>query len=298
MIAAVVVVVVAVAGVAGAEPEWCAPARQQLAIARTADGEPDTAVVTALLATLPPLVAGRARDDIGREARLSAAVDAAALAVRVGCVDVAVGEGVDDVVARLGKDPRLAGLRTEDNFSEKVKDRLWKMFSAFAETDGAQSFIQNSRVFYIGGLAVACAFIAWRLLRRRRRGVVDPLAGTRVERERQRAFAAWRKDAVTTLEQLRDGDVDGARRALVLLRAALLARVGEDPGVGAGDAVKPWRTSRETLERLPERARDVVTPALTAFDDGFYGGAVDVAGARAFLAVVDEAAAALSRGRP
>ncbi len=290
-----------VAVLVGATPAWCTPAREHLAVIDVGGDASalDAQTVTALLATLPPLVSTRARDDIGREGNLSAAVDAARVAVAVGCSDVVVDANAVSVdVNALAADPRFGGLRTEDNFSEKVKDRLWKLIEELLESQGMQTFANNTRAIYLAFLASFCGVIAFRLLRRSRQSGGDTgVANTRVERARQRAFALWRKDALAVLD---GGNSDGsddavrARRALLLLRAALLARVGED--AGAAEAVQPQRTTSEIVARLSPRVAFVAGPVLAAFDDGFYGGAIDVAGARAFVVAVDAAAAALAKG--
>ena len=217
-------------------------------------------------------------------------VDAAAVAVRVGCD----GGVVDDVAAAkarvqaLIKDPRFGGLRTEENFSEKLKDRLWRWFERLLESDAMQGFADNTRLVYIVILSTIGSLVAARLLMRARKNARDDAASSqsmKVERARQRAFALWRADALPLVD-----DDAQARRALMLLRAALLARVGESDK----DAVKPQRTSTEILERLSPHAREMTTPALSFFDDAWYAGDASSQSSKALLQLVDAAAAALA----
>lgn len=273
--------------------DWCVATRERLAV--LSQRAPVGSEVDALLAALPPQLAARARGDIGREGSLGAAVRSAEFAVRVGCVDVNnnvdVGDDVADDVGGILKDRRFFGLRTEDNFSEKVKDRLWQLLEQLFESEGMQVFANNTRAIYLSGLAIVASFIAARLLLRLRRPAADTaLSSSRVERERHKAFAAWRSEALPLLD-----DPAQSRRALLLLRSALLARVGENDG--GRDAVKPQRTSTEILLRLAPAVRTAAAPALALFDDAFYGGRAEPASVRRLLALVDDAAG-LQRGTP
>ncbi len=304
MIAVVAVVVVSVGvsggvlagvGVADRGPRWCAQASHRLQSLEENAREGHAASaddVDGLIALLPPLVGLRARGDIGREGRLSAAVDAAALAVRVGCAPVVVVDTTAEVAGIL-KDDRFGGLRTEDDFSEKLKDRLWRFVQELVASEGMQVFADNTRVIYLTFLAVVCGVVAVRLLRRAQKPHVAPAtSAARIARERQKACAAWRAEAVVLLDGLDPQDPEAVvvvRRIVLLLRAALLARVGEGPrheaaGTAAGgsasvvDAVRPSRTSSETLTRLPPAWRALVAPALQAFDDVIYGPLLDGAG--------------------
>ena len=285
----VVVVAQLLALAAPAPPPWCAEATRRLTSARVLV---TPAGVEALLATLPAAVAERARSDIGREARLEAAVDSAETAVRTACRAPTrrAGDDVDDAVAvrALLQDSRFGGLRTEDDFSDKLLDRLWKWLEALLESEGMQLFADNTRAVYLGLLAAVAAGVAIQLLRRSRRNPESTNShnDTRIERQRKKAFAAWRAEALPLIND--DADDVQTRRALLLLRAALLARVGELDN----DAVLPSRTSAETLARLGARAV-VVAPALQRFDAAFYAGAATTSAARALLVDVDAAAAAL-----
>ena len=288
-----IIAVVVVQLLAGAAPPWCADAVARLESAR-GSVVVAPATVEALLQTLPPDVAARARGDIGREARLGAAVDSAETVIRTACV-VPAGEGVDDgelalQVQGILQDPRFRGLRTEDDFSDKLLNRLWKWLEAFLESDGMQIFADNTRAVYLGLLALGGVVVAVQLLRRSRRAADGDarVSGARVERQRLKAFSVWRAEALPLID-----DDDTARRALLLLRAALLARVGESDK----DAVTPSRTSAEILDRLGPRGV-VVGPALHRFDAAFYAGRADRLAARALLVDVDAAAAALLGGRP
>ncbi|MDP2341129.1 MAG: hypothetical protein Q8O67_09235 [Deltaproteobacteria bacterium] len=280
-------VVIVVQLLVSAPPGWCAEATRRLESAR-AGVVTAPASIESLLAALPTPVAARAREDIGREARLEAAVDSAATAIHTACapvVDVG-GHGDPGVEVRdLLRDSRFGGLRTDDDFSDKLLERLWKYLEAFLGSEGMQLFADNTRVVYLALLALAGGVVAVQLLRRSRRAADGPGRGTgaRIERQRLKAFAAWRAEALPLL----DDDVQ-ARRALLLLRAALLARVGEQDK----NAVTPSRTSLEILERLGARAV-VVAPALHRFDAAFYAGTADKLDARALLVDVDAAAAAL-----
>ncbi len=282
-----IAVVVVVQLLAAAPPPWCAEAARRLEGARSSPVVAP-ATIEGLLASLPAAVAVRARDDIGREARLEAAVDSAATAIHTACgagPSVDVGAALE--VQELLRASRFRGLRTEDDFSDKLLDRIWKWIEALLESDGMQLFADNTRVVYLSLLAIVGVVVAIQLLRRSRRAADyhQTSVGARVERQRLKAFAAWRAEALPLV----DDDVT-ARRALLLLRAALLARVGEEDR----DAVTPSRTSTEILQRLGGLGA-AVAPALSRFDAAFYAGRADAAAARALLIDVDEAAGVLLR---
>jgi hypothetical protein len=284
--------VVGDAGAAGA-PDWCAPAKAGLAALAGVDldaGPGHGDALDALLAALPLSIDVRARGDQGRTGRRSAAVDAAATAVGFACPEVApvaVGDPRAEARALLA-DPRFTGSRAEEDGLDRLLDRLWRALEALLESEGMQGFANNTRTFYLTGLLVLVAVVGVRLARnaRRARTLRAEAPGARVERERVRAFAALRAEAHAAL---------GAdpRRALLLGRAALLARVGEvDP-----DAVRPSRTSAEVTAALDPARAACVAPVLQRFDALFFGGAPDEPGARALLAAIDAAVAALASSR-
>ncbi|MBM4279624.1 MAG: DUF4129 domain-containing protein [Deltaproteobacteria bacterium] len=267
-------------------PEWCGGALAHLAAFDGSDVPRDPGhggALEALLAALPPAVAQRARDDQGRDGRRGAAFDAARTAVHFACAASGVADARADI-RRLLADPRFAGVRADEDALDRLLDRLWRFLEELLESEVMQSFAHNTRTLYLAALATVAAVVGVRLARRQRRagssaGRVDVV---RVERERARAFDSWRTEALQTLE------VD-PRRAALLLRAALLARVGE---VDA-EAVRPSRTSSEILARLRPRVAPAVAPAiataLALFDALFYGGDVDGAATRRLLAAVDDA---------
>jgi hypothetical protein len=276
--------------VGAAPPGWCEGARARLLALDGIDVEHDAGHVTdveSLLATLPPMLAARAREDQGRGGRRGAAVDAATTAIRFACdVDTVADARAD--AARVLRDARFRGARSDEDVVDRVLDRLWRWIEATLASEGMQVFADHTRTIYLATLVVVAAFVAIRLARNARRA--QALSGRtpalHVERERARAFAAWRSEAQRMLEE-------DPRRAVLLARAALLARVGEVDV----DAVRPARTSREVLSRLAPDLAAAAGPPLHSFDALFFGGPVDVDAARALLAAVDAAVAAWESSR-
>lgn len=194
-------------------------------------------------------------------------------------------------LAILDDDARFGGARTGKDLGDRLRDRVIAFIEALLESDAMVAFSEQTRTVYLTGLAVVVVVVAWRLRRRRPAGSAATRANDErvgVERQRARAFSALRAEALAVVAH-------DPRTALLLLRQALLARVGD---VDA-DAARPSRTASEVRARLLVAAgtdvADVVTPALLRFDDAFYGGAVDSDAARALLALVDDAATRLER---
>ncbi len=276
---------------AASAPAWCAPAQARLAALADVNVDADASHVDdldALLAALPPAIGARARDDQGRSGRRSAAVDAAATAVAFACrVDrSAVVTGDPRAEARaLLSDPRFSGTRADEDVFDRVLDRVWRWLEVLLASDGMKVFADNTRTIYLTALFVVTLVVGVRLTRnaRRTQALRAEAPDARVERERARAFSAWRAEAEGALAL-------DPRRALLLARTALLARVGEVDAL----AVRPSRTSREVLAALTPAVAACVAPALQRFDAAFFGGSVDADAARALLAAVDDAAVALA----
>jgi hypothetical protein len=271
-------------------PGWCEAARVVV--------DDAAADVDALVAVVPADVGARARADVGRVGDRAAAKAAVAVAVRVACVDV-----VDDAAAAAAAavaGPEFGGLRTDEDFSEKLQERLMRWLQELLATDAMQVFANNTRLVYLLGLLAAVSAILARLLLRsrrvrRERAAVEALV--RVERARVRAFSEWQAAARAALSALSTSSAPSAaqlRACLLLWRGALLARVGEGDA-RAKDAVLPQRTTAEIVARLPQETASLVAPVLFAFDDAFYGGRVDVDVVGAFAAAVDAAAARVGR---
>ena len=239
------------------------------------------------------LLGGALGERLAREAG-RATVDAAwellTRATQLRCGDD-VGVGVDDGdtidIAALARDPRFHGVRADDDLGDRLFDRAFAWLQGLLESDAMLAFSERTRTVYLTGLAVAGVVVAWRL-RRRRRPVQssdsDVTAAT--ERRRVQAFSSLRHEAIVAIE-------DAPRTAMVLLRQALLARVGEIDA----DAARPSRTANEILARVSTSTAAAVQPALLHFDARFYAGLVDVEAATTLLQLVDDGVARLARGR-
>ncbi len=273
---------------AATPPGWCAPATARLATLDGFDVDRDpgrSADIDALLATLPPPLAQRAREDQGRAAQRSAAIAAAAAVIHLACDVDGVASAQADA-AQLLRDPRFVGTRADEDAIDRLLDRLWRWIESVLASDGMQSFAGHTRTLYVSALFVVAVVVGLRLARRARRARALGAHGTstRIDRERERAFAAWRADAVVAID-------DDPRRAILLLRAALLARVGQMDA----DAVRPSRTSSEVLARLPAPLAAILEPALRRFDAVFFGGEVNAAAARGLLVLIDDAVVVVDR---
>jgi hypothetical protein len=125
---------------------------------------------------------------------------------------------------------------------------------------------------YLSLLAIVSVVVAWRLRRR-----PPPANSTTTEREqRLRHQRALRVD-----ELLRDADTTlehSPRHATLLLRQALLVRVGEVQH--DDDVTAPAHTSTEICARLPMTTVQLVGPVLSHFDRVFFGGNTTTTDAR------------------
>ncbi len=269
--------------VAAAAP--CGALNDAVALAR-ADRDPGSIARAAAL--LPGPWSTRVRDELGRGG-VDAALPLLERAVVMGCDSVDAAPDAAALEALRATDGRFVGVRADD-VSERLLERLWRFIETLLESEGMQRFSEHTRTVYLLLLTFVCAFVAQRVWRRSRlvsavdaRG--DVVVG--VEQRRRAAFATLRQEALARLD-------DDPRGALLLLRRALLVRVGEvDEG-----AVRPSRTSAEILARLTPTTASVVAPPLSTFDRAFFGGAaagVDAAAAaRALADEVDGAARALA----
>jgi hypothetical protein len=268
------------------------------ASATTADRAPFCAPVEAYLQApaldavpydvLPPHLARWVRDEVGR------AGDTAQAPIALGQVAAAACPKQVEVDAKAAlqaalADERLGGLRTEAGFVDRLLERAWLWVQGLLESEGMQRFAESTRAVYLSILAGIGAVVAWRLFRPQGRHARQRTAATeeQVERARARLFAALQKDAVAALER---GE---AREACLLLRQALLRRIGEVEA----EASHPARTATEILQALHRTHQTLakldgpVAKALHVFDDAFYRGQTTVADARAVLAAVEAAAA-------
>jgi hypothetical protein len=268
---------------ARAAPPWCATDR--------GDDGPSSA---GAVAALPESLAGRARHDEGITGDPAAGHAVVEHARRLACV------GRDDTVpvdvaalrtevAALRSDPRFAGTRADEDAVDRLLASWWTFLEGLLESRGMQGFAAHTRTVYLGALAVVAAVVAVRLLRDRRRTTARPRGPTGADAPTERA----RRQAFSTLRTAADAALAvDARRALLLGRAALLARLGER----GDDDLLPARTTTQIVEALPARHATRVLPALRSFDHAWFGGStVDVDGARAILALVDAAASVLER---
>lgn len=251
----------------------------------------DAGLITQAAALLPGPLAERVRGEPGRT-DIDGALALLARATALSCPPPSLRPPPEAsaLQALMQQDGRFIGVRADD-VSARLLDRLWAFLEGLLESEGMQRFSEHTRTVYVTLLCFVCAFVAQRMWRRSRVGA-RPVAGDGVvvfvERRRAAAYAALRAEALALLDQT-------PREALLLLRRALLARLGEhDEG-----AVRPSRTSSEVLARLDPRVAAVVAPALQRFDVAFYGGEASALAARALLHDVDVAVAALggaSRG--
>jgi len=277
------VLAVVLALAAAAAP--CGVLDDAVAVAR---GDRDPGSVSRAAALLPGPLATRVRDELGRGG-VDAALPLLERAVVLGCDAVDAAPTPAALQALKVADGRFIGVRADD-VSERLLERLWRFLETLLESEGMQRFSEHTRTVYLLLLAFVCAFVGVRVWRRSRlvgaadtRG--DVVVG--VEHQRRAAYATLRDQALARL------DAD-PRAALLLLRRALLVRVGEvDEG-----AVRPSRTSAEVLARLPTATANIVAPPLSTFDRAFFGGAAaglddDAAAARRLADEVDAAARAL-----
>lgn len=248
----------------------------------------DPGAIAAAAALLPGPSSVRVRDEVGRGG-VEVALALLARSTTIECPTTAMTTATpapDPAALRqiVASDGRFLGVRADD-VSERLLERLQAFIEGILESEGMQRFSEHTRTVYLALLAFVCSFVALRVVRRSRLvAAAGPSTGVvvGVDRVRTAAFSALRNDAMACLDA-------SPRQAVLLLRRALLARVGEvDEG-----ATRPSRTTSEILARLDDRHADAVAPAFHRFDGAFYSGGVDTAGARAVLEAVDVAVAAL-----
>jgi hypothetical protein len=248
----------------------------------------DAGSVTRAAALLPGPLSVRVRDELGRGG-VDAALPLLERAVAMDCGVVEAPPTAAALQALRASDGRFVGVRADD-LSERLLERLWRFVETLLESEGMQRFSEHTRTVYLLLLAFVCAFVGQRVWRRSRLVSAAPAGHDvegGVEHRRRAAFSTLRQEALARL------DAD-PRAALLLLRRALLVRVGEvDEG-----AVRPSRTSAEILARLGPTTASIVAPPLATFDRAYFGGAAvdvdDAVAARTLAAEVDAAAAALA----
>jgi hypothetical protein len=280
----------------GAQDKRCEAINTALEKARGGDVGADAGAIARVVSLLPGAFADRAENEAGRTDH-AGVVDLVARATALTCPPVGPGErptGIDldsaGLQALKERDPRFGGLRADGSLSDRLLEKLWRFLQGLLESETMQRFSEHTRTIYLSMLAAFGSVLAFRLWRRKGRRAGhdvgdDVVVG--VERVRREAFDRCRSEGVAVID-------DDPRAALLHLRRALLARVGEiDEG-----AVTPSRTSRELLLRLPVEVADVVGPPLACFDDAFFGGHSDVASARAMLVAVDAAHEVLKGMKP
>lgn len=248
----------------------------------------DAGSISRAAALLPGPLSTRVRDELGR-GDVDAALPLLERAVAMHCGVVEAAPSPAALQALRAADSRFVGVRADD-VSERLLERLWRFIETLLESEGMQRFSEHTRTVYLLLLAFVCAFVAQRVWRRSRLVSAAPVGGDvdgGVEHRRRAAFATLRQEALARL-------ADDPRAALLLLRRALLVRVGEvDEG-----AVRPSRTSAEILARLSSSTAAIVGPPLGTFDRAYFGGAAidvdDAVAARALADEVDVAARALA----
>jgi hypothetical protein len=276
----------------GAQDKRCEAINTALEQARGGDA----GAVGRVVSLLPGAFADRAENEAGRTDH-AGVVELVTRAAALTCPPPGRGErptGSDLDSAGLQAlkegDPRFGGLRADRSLSDLLLEKLWRFLQSLLESETMQRFSENTRTIYLSMLAALGSVLAFRLWRRKgrraRHDVGDDVV-VGVERVRREAFDRCRSEGVAVIDH-------DPRAALLHLRRALLARVGEiDEG-----AVTPSRTSRELLLRLPAEVADIVGPPLACFDDAFFGGHSDVPSARAMLVAVDAAHGALKASKP
>jgi hypothetical protein len=244
-------------------------------------------------ALLPPLVGRRVSEEAGRveNGENADVVGLLRRAVELRCPTTTATPATTTLSAAslstlLASDARFGGLRVDRTLSDRALEKLFAFLEALLESESMQRFSEHTRTVYLALLAAVVSFVAFRIWRRHpaRGGPGATDDDGVVERRRREAFGALREAAIARI----DSDPRGAA---LLLRRALLSRVGEiDDG-----ASSPAKTSSEIVARLPSSFSDAVAPALRTFDSAFFGGALSADVARALLADVDHADAALRK---
>jgi len=247
----------------------------------------DAQSIARAAALLPTPMASRVADEVGRT-NVDGALRSLRAATALACPSALRTTEVSALVALRDSDERFTGLRVDESVADRLLERLWAFVEKLLESEAMQRFSEHTRTVYLSLLAGVLALVGFRVWRGQSRGAALAVGAdsARVTRERRDAYDRCHSDAVNAV------DVD-PRRALLLARRALLARVGEvDHG-----AYKPSRTSTELLQAVVARLRPHIEPALAAFDDAFYGKDADAADARAVIAAVEAAHRALSEAR-
>ncbi len=272
------------ATVAAPAAATAAPCSALIEAQRAAEADPRR--VREAAALLPPVMGRRVAEESGRSDNAAAAVVVLKRAIALRCPTTTTAPPTtSSLQALVASDPRFGGLRVDRTLSDRLLEKVWAFVEMLLESESMQRFSEHTRTLYLALLAAACAFVAFRIWRRHPlavAGVVDDASAV-VERRRREAFSALRDAAIAA----RAAD---PRTAALLLRRALLSRVGEiDDG-----AASPAKTSREVLLRLPKAVAELVAPALSTFDRAFFADAVDDDALDGLINDVDRADAGLA----
>jgi hypothetical protein len=166
-------------------------------------------------------------------------------------------------VRELSRDERFSGVRDDDDLGDSLTARVGAWLEQLLESDAMIAFSEQTRTVYLSLLALVSVVVAWRLRKR----PPPPSASTTAAALRLHQQRALRVDellahATTALDH-------DPRRAALLVRQALLVRVGE---VQHDDEVlSPSRTTSDVCGHLPADTARVVRPVLSHFDRIYFG---------------------------
>lgn len=175
-------------------------------------------------------------------------------------------------VRERGRDPRLFGVRDDDDLSDSLSARVGAWLEQLLESDAMIAFSEQTRTVYLSLLALVSLVVGWRLRRR----PPPPSSSSTAAHQRLQQQRALRVDEL--LAQASAVLEHDPRRAAVLLRQALLVRVGEVQH--DDDVLAPSRTTSEICAGVPAQTAQVVRPILSHFDRVYFGSSTSVAQAQ------------------
>lgn len=225
-------------------------------------------------AALPPAMARQLRADAASSSSSSSsAIEPTRRALSLYCPGGAADARLAlERVRELGRDERFSGVRDDDDLGDSLTARLGAWLEQLLESEAMVAFSEQTRTVYLSLLAIVSVVVAWRLRRR----PVPSSSTTNATQQRLQHQRALRVDELLT----EAGAVleHDPRRAALLLRQALLVRIGEVQH--DDDVVSPARTTSEVCAQLPLDAARVVRPVLSHFDRVYFGSSTTAAQTR------------------